>query len=48
MSLHPFNLRMLAEQLTRIRRPDDRQRYAASQRQAEIPPSPITLTRSTE
>ena len=38
--LHPFNLRMLAEELTRIRRPDDRERYAASQRQARIDPNP--------
>jgi hypothetical protein len=40
MPLHPFNLRMLAEDLTRIRRPDDRERYAASQRQAKIDPNP--------
>src|SRR5215213_8563431 len=40
MPLHPFNLRMLAEELTRIRRPDDRERYAASQRQAKIDPNP--------
>ncbi len=31
---------MLAEELTRIRRPDDRERYAASQRQAKIDPNP--------
>ena len=40
MGLHPFNLRMLAEDLTRVRRPDDRERYAASQRQAKIDPNP--------
>jgi hypothetical protein len=31
---------MLAEDLVRIRRPDDRERYAASQRQARIDPNP--------
>ena len=40
MPLHPFNLRMLAEDLTRVRRPDDRERYASSQRQARIDPNP--------
>src|SRR5688572_17506586 len=40
MTLHPFNLRMLAEDLVRVRRPDDRERYAASQRQARIDPNP--------
>src|SRR6476620_3397114 len=40
MPLHNFNLRMLAENLVRIRRPDDRERYAASQRQARIDPNP--------
>jgi adenine-specific DNA-methyltransferase len=39
-SLHAFNLRMLAEDLVRVRRPDDRERYAASQRQARIDPNP--------
>jgi Helicase conserved C-terminal domain/SNF2-related domain len=38
--LHPLNLRMLAEDLVRVRRPDDRERYAASQRQARIDPNP--------
>jgi Helicase conserved C-terminal domain/SNF2-related domain len=38
--LHPFNLRLLAEDLVRVRRPDDRERYAASQRQARIDPNP--------
>ena len=40
MTLHAFNLRMLAEELIRVRRPDDRERYAASQRQARIDPNP--------
>src|SRR5246127_4966349 len=40
MPLHKFNLRMLAEDLVRVRRPDDRERYAASQRQARIDPNP--------
>jgi hypothetical protein len=40
MSLHPFNLRLLAEDLVRVRRADDRDRYAASQRQARIDPNP--------
>src|SRR5450755_1055090 len=40
MTLHAFNRRVLAEDLVRIRRPDDRERYAASQRQARIDPNP--------
>jgi hypothetical protein len=40
MGLHPFNRRLLAEDLIRVRRPDDRERYAASQRQARIDPNP--------
>src|SRR3989475_2030194 len=40
MKLHPFNRRLLAEDLVRVRRPDDRERYAASQRQARIDPNP--------
>src|SRR2546425_10199629 len=40
MTLHNFNLRMMAEDLVRVRRPDDRERYAASQRQARIDPNP--------
>jgi superfamily II DNA or RNA helicase len=40
MTLHRFNLRMLAEDLVRVRRADDRERYAASQRQARIDPNP--------
>lgn len=38
--LHPFNQRILAEDLVRVRRPDDRERYAAAQRQARIDPNP--------
>jgi superfamily II DNA or RNA helicase len=40
MTLHPFNQRILAEDLVRVRRADDRERYAASQRQARIDPNP--------
>src|SRR5881397_2640513 len=40
MKLHRFNLRMIAEDMVRVRRPDDRERYAASQRQARIDPNP--------
>src|SRR5438876_495768 len=40
MTVHQFNLRMLAEDLVRVRRPDDRERYAAAQRQARIDPNP--------
>src|SRR6267143_3459418 len=39
-TLHAFNLRVLAEDLVRLRRPDDRERYAAAQRQARIDPNP--------
>src|SRR6201997_147709 len=39
-AFHPFNQRILAEDLVRIRRPDDRERYAAVQRQARIDPNP--------
>jgi hypothetical protein len=39
-TLHAFNQRILAEDLVRVRRPDDRERYAASQRQARIDPNP--------
>ena len=38
--MHPFNQRILAEELVRVRRPDDCRRYAASQRQARIDPNP--------
>jgi adenine-specific DNA-methyltransferase len=37
---HAFNQRILAEDLVRVRRPDDRERYAATQRQARIDPNP--------
>ena len=40
MTLHRFNLRIIAEDLIRVRRADDRDRYAASQRQARIDPNP--------
>src|SRR5262249_52038459 len=40
MTLHAFNKRILAEDLIRVRRPDDRERYAAAQRQARIDPNP--------
>src|ERR1700756_1198994 len=40
MKLHAFNQRILAEDLVRVRRPDDLERYAASQRQARIDPNP--------
>ena len=40
MSLHAFNQRILAEDLVRVRRPDERERYAAAQRQARIDPNP--------
>jgi superfamily II DNA or RNA helicase len=40
VTLHAFNQRVLAEDLVRIRRPDDRERYAAAQRQARIDPNP--------
>jgi Helicase conserved C-terminal domain/SNF2-related domain len=38
--MHSFNQRILAEDLVRVRRPDDRERYAAAQRQARIDPNP--------
>jgi superfamily II DNA or RNA helicase len=38
--MHAFNQRILAEDLVRTRRPDDRERYAAAQRQARIDPNP--------
>src|SRR5438128_10291804 len=40
MTLHPFNRRILAEDAMRVRRTDDRERYAASRRQARIDPNP--------
>ena len=38
--MHAFNQRILAEDLVRVRRPDDGERYAAAQRQARIDPNP--------
>jgi hypothetical protein len=38
--MHPFNYRSVAEDLVRVRRPDERGRYAAAQRQARIDPDP--------
>jgi superfamily II DNA or RNA helicase len=38
--MHVFNQRILAENLVRIRRPGERERYAAAQRQARIDPNP--------
>jgi len=38
--MHAFNHRILAEDLVRVRRPDERERYAAAQRQARIDPNP--------
>jgi hypothetical protein len=38
--MHPFNYRVLAEDLVRVRRPDERGRYAGAQRQARIDPNP--------
>src|SRR5580692_5233235 len=38
--MHAFNRRILAEDLVRVRRPDERERYAAAQRQARIDPNP--------
>jgi Helicase conserved C-terminal domain/SNF2-related domain len=40
MTLHGFNQRILAEDLVRVRRADDLERYAASQRHARIDPNP--------
>jgi hypothetical protein len=38
--MDPFNRRILAEDLVRVRRPDELERYAAAQRQARIDPNP--------
>src|SRR6202451_2588983 len=38
--MYPFNRRILAEDLVRARRPDERERYAADHRQARIDPNP--------
>jgi len=39
-TMHAFNQRILAEDFVRVRRPDERERYAAAQRQARIDPNP--------
>ena len=39
-SLNPVQRRLLAEDLVRIRRPDEQRRYASSQRQGRIDPNP--------
>ena len=38
--LHPLKRRLLAEELTRLRRADEQQRFAASQRRGRIDPNP--------
>src|SRR4029077_12383742 len=38
--LHPLKRRLLAEELTRLRRADEQRRYAASQRRGRIDPNP--------
>lgn len=38
--MHSFNRRIIAEDLVRARRADERERYAATQRQARIDPNP--------
>ena len=40
MTLHAFNQRIVAEDLVRVRRADELERYAASQRHARIDPNP--------
>jgi SNF2 family DNA or RNA helicase len=40
IDMHAFNQRILAEDLVRVRRPDERERYTAAQRQARIDPNP--------
>src|SRR5580700_4375080 len=37
---HPIQRRYLAEQLVRLRRADEQQRYAAAQRQGRVDPNP--------
>src|SRR5262244_2465398 len=39
-TLNPIQRRLLAEDLVRIRRPDEQRRYASSQRQGRIDPNP--------
>ena len=40
MNLHAFNQRILAEDLVRVRNPDDRERYAMRNAQARFDPKP--------
>src|SRR5437899_11765861 len=40
LALHPLKRRLLAEELTRLRRADEQQRFAASQRRGRIDPNP--------
>lgn len=40
MPIHPFSQRIVAEDLIRVRRATDRERYAASHRQARVDPNP--------
>src|SRR2546429_4748018 len=40
MVLHPLHRRYLAEELTRLRRPEEHARVASSQRQGRIDPNP--------
>src|SRR5207248_11621148 len=39
-ALHPLKRRLLAEEFVRLRRADEHQRYAASQRRGRIDPNP--------
>jgi adenine-specific DNA-methyltransferase len=40
VTLNPIQRRLLAEDLVRLRRPDEQRRYAASQRQGRVDPNP--------
>lgn len=40
MALNPIQRRLLAEDLVRLRRPDEQRRYASSQRQGRVDPNP--------
>src|SRR6266404_9076085 len=40
VGLHPLKRRLLAEDLTRLRRSDEHRRYAAAQRRGRIDPNP--------
>ena len=39
-TFHPLQRRLLAEDLVRLRRPDEKRRYAAAQRRGRIDPNP--------